>query len=92
MKVYAEQGMSFHAYAFLRNKENNDIYRETVRLALKDLIKQGKIKDGGAIDEFNAICKRLENGPEDTEITESKYKKTPPAKAMMDFWQKYQGQ
>ena len=90
LKVYAEQGMSFHAYAFLRNKERNDIYRETVRLALKELIAQGKI-DSGALDEFNKTCTRLENGPEDSEITDSKYKKVPPAKAMMDFWQKYQG-
>ena len=36
LKGYAEQGYSFHAYSFLRNKENNDIYRDTVRMAIED--------------------------------------------------------
>lgn len=80
--------MSFHAYAFLRNKANNDVYRETVRLALKQLEKDGKVNTG-ALDTFNKICERLENGPEDTKITDSKYNKESPAAAMMKFWQTY---
>ncbi len=37
LKKYAEMGYSFHAYSFLRNEQNNTIYRNTVRLALEDL-------------------------------------------------------
>ena len=89
LKKYAEMGYSFHAYSFLRNEQNNTIYRNTVRLALEDLKWKWKIPDR-AIAEFDSICKRLES-VEDPKVTESKYNKKAPATALMEFWQKYQG-
>ncbi len=43
LKNYGENGYSFHAFAFLRTEEDNTTYKETVRLALGELEKQGRI-------------------------------------------------
>ena len=90
LKAYAENGLSFHAFSFLRNKEQNMLYRDTVKLALEDLIKDGRIP-ADALEEFESICKRLDHWPEDAEETANKYWKVHPPMAMMKFWQKYQG-
>lgn len=44
LKNYAQNGFSFHGYAFLRKQEDNVIYRNTVRKALVHLVETGKIK------------------------------------------------
>lgn len=88
LKNYAEHGLTFHAYAFLREKKDNDVYRETVRCALRFLEQQWKISRG-ALGEFDALTKRLIDGPESP--AEFKKHGKPAATAMMEFWQKYQG-
>ncbi len=88
IKNYAQNGFSFHAYAFLQKEQDNLLYRNTVRLALADLVAQWKLWKN-ALDEFNVICKRFDNGPEDASITEKVYGKKAPPAAMMDWWQKY---
>ena len=65
------------------------LYRDTVKLALEDLIKDGRIP-ADALKEFESICERLDHGPEDAKDTEKKYNKIHPPMAMMKFWQKYQ--
>ncbi len=90
LKWYAWWGMSFHAFSFLRNEESNTLYRNTVRLALHDLAKQGRVS-ANAVSEFDSICDRMLNGPEDKKITDGKYKWETPATAMMKFWQANQG-
>lgn len=77
IKWYAENGYSFHAYAFLRNQESNEIYRETFRLALKE--------QGGQslVDEFDGICREFEFHSDKPKATHD------AAKKMMDFWQKH---
>jgi hypothetical protein len=77
LKGYAGGGMTFHAYAFLRNEAANNLYRDTVRLALE--------KKGGIplVNEFDKLCKNLEfdaNNPKATKWA---------APAMMEFWQKH---
>ena len=89
LKNYGENGFSFHGYAFLRKESDNMVYRDTVRLALIELKNQGKIPQD-ALDTFNTICSRFDHGIESPEVTEKKYGKNPPPKAMMEFWQKYQ--
>jgi hypothetical protein len=37
VKGYGEQGYSFHAYAFMRNKKDNDTYTEAVRSAIDEI-------------------------------------------------------
>lgn len=88
LKWYGENGLSFHAFSFLRNEEENTTYRDTVRLALQDLVHQGKI-ESKALSDFDSISSRLINGPENTEVTDKKYGKVSPPMAMMQFWQKY---
>lgn len=87
LKRYAEQGFSFHAYGFLRNKTNNDIYRQTVRLAVKQMEQNGH---PGVLKEFDSYCTRFDNGPESTKDTKEKYGGIDPATGLMNFWQKYQ--
>ncbi len=65
------------------------LYRKTVRLALEDLVAQGKIPFD-AIGEFDRICKRLDDGPEHKDITKNDYNNVHPPMAMMKFWQTYQ--
>ncbi len=90
IKNYAQNGLSFHGYAFLQKEEHNTLYRETVRLALAEMRDRGKINQW-AIDEFNGICARMDNGPESQDESEKKYGKVNPPGAMMEFWKKYQG-
>ena len=66
--------MSFHAYGFLRNEDDNKMYQKTVRVALEDLIRMGKIPTQ-ALGEFDSLRDRLWNGPEDKKVTDSKYNK-----------------
>lgn len=89
LKWYADNGISFHAYAFLRKEEDNMLYRDTVKLALKELQKQGKMEQSD-IDTFDSICKRMDKGPETADITKKKYKDENPPVAMMKFWQTHQ--
>jgi hypothetical protein len=74
LKWYAENGLSFHAYGFLRNEQCNTVYKETVKLALREL-GWGKLEG-----EFDALCNKLE-------FDSSNPKKTKwAALAMMKFW------
>jgi hypothetical protein len=41
----------------------------------------------GSLEKFNKICQRMDDGPEDTEITDKKHGKISPPKAMANFWQ-----
>lgn len=65
------------------------LYRNTVRLALTELQKQGKMEQAD-LDTFDSICKRMDKGPESANDTEKKYGKENPPVAMMKFWQKHQ--
>lgn len=90
IKNYAQNGLSFHGYAFMQKEEDNMLYRDTVRLALAEMRDRGKV-DQGAIDEFNGLCSSMDNGPEDSATSDKKYGKWNTApKMMMLFWQKYQ--
>ncbi len=75
LKWYAENGLSFHAYGFLRSEGYNNVYKETVKLALQHI--WGKF----LVDEFNKLCKNLafdQDNPKKTKWA---------ALAMMKFWQ-----
>lgn len=75
LKWYAENGFSFHAYAFLRNDAGNIAYKNTVKLALKEIGGQSKV------DEFEELCAKLEFNPDNEKSTKG------AATAMMRFWQ-----
>jgi hypothetical protein len=64
VKGYGENGYSFHAYAFMRNREMNDTYTEAVRIALKDIDKSGVL-----LKEFNSIKNSLDPDPEKADKT-----------------------
>ena len=89
IKNYAQNGLSFHGYAFLQKEEHNTLYRETVRLAVIELVENKKMSRM-ALDDFNSICDRMDQWPESQETTDNKYKKKSPPKAMMEWWQAYQ--
>lgn len=72
----------------MRKEDDNSLYRDTVRLALIEMKNQGKVGQD-AIDSFNTICTRFDNGPESQDTTDNKYGKVNPPRAMMQFWQKY---
>ena len=76
LKGYAENGLSFHGYAFLRNEAGNTVYKNTVKLALHEM--GGKEK----VDEFEALCNKLEFDSDDKKKTKW------AALAMMKFWQR----
>lgn len=88
LKNYGETGMTFHAYAFLRKHSDNTLYRDTMRLAVSHLISKGKMSDQDLV-ELNSIVKRMENGPEDTKTTDTKYEKINPPAAMANWWQRH---
>ncbi len=90
IKWYGENGMSFHAFGFLRNEKDNTIYRKAVAVALKDLERNGKIR-GRASAEFASLCKRMEK-VEKKKVTDSNYGWVTPADRMALFWKKYQWQ
>lgn len=75
LKWYAENGLSFHGYAFLRNEAGNTVYKNTVKLALHEM--GGKEK----VEQFEALCNKLEFDPDDKKKTKW------AALAMMKFWQ-----
>lgn len=77
LKGYAEQGMSFNAYAFLRNEASNNLYRDTVRLALKDMW------GTELVDKFDKLVKRLQFDSNNKDATKN------AAVDMMKFWQEY---
>lgn len=80
IKGYGEQGYSFHAYAFMRNKKDNDIYTEAVRSAIDEI----DDASGSIRENFEEIKARLdpdENNPKWTKRA---------AEEMMQFWQKHQ--
>ena len=74
LKNYGENGLSFHAYAFLRKETDNMLYRDTVRVALIELKNQGRVGQE-AVDEFNGICKRFDHGIESADESDKKYGK-----------------
>ncbi len=86
LKGYTWNGISFHAYSFLREDSDNMLYRDTVRLALQELERQWKIKSED-IAEFDRICKRFDHGPESADVVDKKYNKVTAPVAMMKFWQ-----
>lgn len=75
IKRYAEGGMSFHAYAFMREAKDNVVYTNTVRLALEDMWWKELVQ------EFDAKRSKLELDSHDPEKTDK------AAKEMMEFWQ-----
>lgn len=93
LKGYGENGLTFHGYAFLRNEVSNNLYRDTMRLALVELARQGKI-GAEKISQFDDILSRFAHGPE-TEANEKMRKKRSQEGdydsmkapfAMMQFW------
>jgi hypothetical protein len=44
VKSFGESELTFHAYAFMRTHGNNEVYRDTVKLALAHLEKSKKVK------------------------------------------------
>jgi hypothetical protein len=89
LKWYWENGLSFHAFSFLRNKESNDLYRDTVKLALQDLAQQNKIP-AEAVWEFSVLCKRLETPESDDDKKKKDKDGKTAAVRMMEFWKRYQ--
>ncbi len=76
IKGYGEQGYSFHAYAFMRNKKDNDTYTEAVRSAIDEIDDaSGSIRKN--FEEIKARLDPNENNPKWTKWA---------ADAMMQFW------
>ncbi len=86
LKNYGENGLSFHAYSFLRKETDNTLYRDTVRFALIELKNQGKIGQE-SVDKFNSICKRFDHGIESAEDIKKNHENKSAPFQMMQFWQ-----
>ena len=85
IKTYAEWWFTFHAFSFMRNKADNDLYSSTVRLALEDIGKEKWMWDSlvKKFDDLKAAFTYDHNDPEKTEKAGMELTK---------FWQEWEGQ
>lgn len=83
IKKYAESGYTFHAFSFMRNKDENDNYAATMRLALEDLGEKNGLWHSLA-NEFDTIKAKFEFDHNDPKKTEDAWIE------LTKFWQKWQ--